>query len=390
MKKMTKVVALILAVIMLSSTMTASVSAYAPTSSDLPVADFLPLGDFFSYFFNFILSILGLNGGDDSQGDTAAAVKFDIEQGEILAKKSKTSTTHASTIVKMLNGDLMAAWFGGSGEGDDDVRIWFSVYKDGAWTEAAQIPSEDTVAHWNPVLQDCGAFVRVYYKVGVDTENWVTKYCDTFDQGAHWTTPRELVPGDTTGGRGPVKNKCLHTKAGLLIAPASTEQGEWASFFDVSDNFGLTWTKTANIVSDTEMIQPALWEDKDGGVHAFFRTKAGKIYRSDSTDGGLTWGEAYATDLPNNNSGIDCVMTDNGWLWLAYNPISMSGIRNKLVLAVSKDNGATWEEVTVLADNFLIFEEYSYPAIIADGNELYITYTNERESISYAFITFEE
>ena len=390
MKKMTKVVALILAVIMLSSTMTASVSAYAPTSSDLPVADFLPLGDFFSYFFDFILSILGLNGGDDSQEEATTSVKFDIEQGEILAKKSKTSTTHASTIVKMLNGDLMAAWFGGSGEGDDDVRIWFSVYKDGAWTEAAQIPSEDTVAHWNPVLQDYGAFVRVYYKVGVDTVNWVTKYCDTFDQGAHWTTPKELVPGDTTGGRGPVKNKCLFTKGGLLIAPASTEQGDWASFFDVSFDAGLTWTKTANIVSDTEMIQPALWEDKDGGVHAFFRTKAGKIYRSDSTDGGLTWCEAYATDLPNNNSGVDCVMTDNGWLWLAYNPISVSGIRNKLVLAVSKDNGATWEEVTVLADNFLIFEEYSYPAIIADGNELYITYTNERESISYAFITFEE
>lgn len=389
MKKMTKVVALVLAVIMLSSTMTASVSAYAPTSSDLPVADFLPLSDFFSYFFDFILSLLGLNGGDDSQEEATTSVKFEIEQGEILAKKSKTSTTHASTIVKMLNGDLMAAWFGGSGEGNDDVRIWFSVYKDGAWTEAAQIPSDDTVAHWNPVLQDYGAFVRVYYKVGEDTENWVTKYCDTFDQGAHWTTPRELVPGDTTGGRGPVKNKCLYTKAGLLIAPASTEQGKWTSFFDISDNGGITWTKTENVVSDTEMIQPALWEDKDGGVHAFFRTKAGKIYRSDSSDGGYTWGEAYATDLPNNNSGVDCVMTDNGWLWLAYNPISVSGIRNKLVLAVSKDNGATWEEVTVFEDNILIFEEYSYPAIIADGNELYITYTNERESISYAFITFE-
>lgn len=389
MKKCTKVVALILAVIMLSSTMTASVSAYAPTSSDLPVADFIPLGDFFSQIINFILSMLGLNGGDASQGETTAPVNFEIEQGEILAKKSKTSTTHASTIVKMINGDLMAAWFGGSGEGDDDVRIWFSVYKDGAWTEAAQIPSEDTVAHWNPVLQDYGAFVRVYYKVGEDTENWVTKYCDTYDQGAHWIYRGELVPGDTTGGRGPVKNKCLFTKSGLLIAPASTEQGDWTSFFDVSFDAGLTWTKTANVVSDAEMIQPALWEDQDGGVHAFFRTKSGKIYRSDSTDGGLTWGEAYATDLPNNNSGIDCVMTDNGWLWLAYNPISMNGIRNKLVLAVSKDNGATWEEVTVFEDNILIFEEYSYPAIIADGNKLYITYTNERESISYAFITFE-
>ena len=33
------------------------------------------------------------------------------------------------------------------------------------------------------------------------------------------------------------------------------------------------------------MIQPALWEDLEGNIHAFFRTKAGKIYRSDS----YTW-----------------------------------------------------------------------------------------------------
>lgn len=389
MKKFTKVIALILAVIMLSSTMTASVSAYSITSSDLPVEDFLPLTDFFSQIINFFMSIFGFGGSGDSSDDGAtSSVAVEIEKGSVVPTKAKTSTTHASTIVKMINGDLMAAWFGGSGEGDDDVRIWFSVYKDGAWTEAAQIPSNDTVAHWNPVLQDYGAFVRVYYKVGEDTENWVTKYCDTYNFGATWTEARELVPGDTTGGRGPVKNKCLFTKAGLLIAPASTEQGEWKAFFDVSFDGGLTWTKTANIVSDAEMIQPALWEDTEGGVHAFFRTKSGKIYRSDSTDGGMTWGEAYATDLPNNNSGVDCVMTDNGWLWLAYNPTSINGIRNKLVLAVSKDNGATWEEVTVLEDNILIFEEYSYPSLIADGNEIYMTYTYERESISYAFIKF--
>ncbi len=315
---------------------------------------------------------------------------YSYEKGTIIGTGEKTDSTHASTIVILPNGDLMSAWFGGSGEGEDDVRIWYSVYSNGGWSEAKQVPSTDTVAHWNPVLQNFGEFTRLYYKVGTDTKIWVTKYVDTYDNGETWTEAQELVPGDTTGGRGPVKNKCLVTSKGLIIAPASTEQGDWTAFFDISEDGGKTWTKTETIISDTEMIQPALWEDLDGNIHAFFRTKAGKIYRSDSFDGGYTWSEAYATSLPNNNSGVDCVMTDNGWLWIAYNPINVNGLRYKLRLAVSKDNGETWEKVEEIDSSAWIFTEYSYPAMVADGNNIYITYTYKRDKIKYVFVSFNE
>ncbi len=313
---------------------------------------------------------------------------FNIEKGTVIASGAKTDTTHASTIVKTDEGNLISAWFGGSGEGDDDVRIWYSVYSNGYWGEAQQVPSKDTVAHWNPVLQNFGSYVRLYYKVGTDTENWVTKYTDTYDCGKTWTEAKELVEGDTSGGRGPVKNKCLVTSNGTIIAPASTEQGDWKAFFDISVDGGKTWTKTDIIDSKAEMIQPALWEDKDGNIHAFFRTKSRKLYRSDSFDGGLTWCKAYATDLPNNNSGVDVVMSDNGWLWLAYNPIAVNGLRYKLTLAVSKDNGETWEKVTDIDSSGFIFNEYSYPAIIEDGNTIYLTYTYKREKIKYLFVEF--
>ena len=135
------------------------------------------------------------------------------------------------------------------------------------------------------------------------------------------------------------------------------------------------------------MIQPTLWEDKDGNIHAMFRTQLGWIYRSDSTDGGYTWCDAYKTDLMNNNSGIDCVMTDNGWLWLVHTPVGMK-VRNRLVLSVSNDNGETWQDVTTLEYSINLFAEYSYPAIIEDGDNLYITYTYNRKTIKYAFIEF--
>ncbi len=318
----------------------------------------------------------------------SASDSYTIENGSICGSGAYTDTTHASTVVQFDSGDLMSAWFGGSGEGDDDVRIWYSIYSDGHWCGAKQVPSSDTVAHWNPVLQNFGEYVRLYYKVGTDTKNWVTKYTDTYDEGATWTVAQELVPGDETGGRGPVKNKCLVKKDGVIIAPASTEQGDWASFFDISEDGGKTWKKTALIESNTEMIQPTLWEDEDGNVHAFFRTKAGKIYRSDSEDGGYTWCKAYKTELPNNNSGLDVVMTDNGWLWLAYNPISVNGLRYKLRLSVSKDNGETWEKVTEIESSVFIFNEFSYPSIIEDGNHIYLTYTYKRNKIKYLFVEF--
>lgn len=325
----------------------------------------------------------------------AASFNFTVEKGSVLGSGDVTDTTHASTIVKLDDGKLISAWFGGSGEGDSDVRIWYSVYENGGWTSAAQIPSEDTVAHWNPVLQNFGSYVRLYYKVGEEIAYWVTKYVDSFDGGKTWTQPKVLVEGDTSGGRGPVKNKCLVTSKGIIIAPASSEQGSWNAFFDISEDGGKTWNRTPFIEAKTpkgknvEMIQPSLWEDLDGNIHAFFRTKAGKIYRSDSYDGGYTWCTAYATSLPNNNSGVDVVMTDNGWLWLAYNPISVNGLRYKLVLSVSKDNGETWEQVTVIDSSAIIWYEYSYPALVADGNTIYLTYTYKRSKIKYLFVEFE-
>lgn len=384
-----KAIALILASSIIA---TAAVTASAAETK----TDVIPLEPEFSLSFieklaEYFKSFMAIF---SSEQEETSSVEFTMEQGEIFGKKEFFNSSHASTVLRLANGTLISAWFGGSGEGGSDVRIWYANY-DGEWSDAKVIETTDNEAHWNPVLHDFGSFVRLYYKVGKDTKVWITKYVDSFDGGNSWTAPQELVAGDTSGGRGPVRNKNFVTADGIIIAPASTEQGSWKAFFDISEDGGNTWTKTAYVEAydkngkEVQMIQPTIWQSSEG-IHAMFRTKSGYIYRSDSFDGGYTWCKAYSTGIYNNNSGIDCVMTDNGWLWLAYNPIRISGIRNKLSLAVSKDNGKTWEDVTVLESTpFNLFSEFSYPAIIADGNELFITYTYNRVQIKYAFIEFE-
>ncbi len=380
---MKKIIAAVLCFIMLFST---QALACKEDSSSMSQSVFVSvLADFMERFISVF------QGSTNEKSD----IQYTAETGRLFEKNKHFRSSHASTVVKMDDGRLMSAYFAGTGEGADDVRIWFSVYENGEWSTPAQVPSEDTVPHWNPVLINFGTHIRLYYKVGKEIPYWVTKYTETYDGGKTWTQPKELVEGDTIGGRGPVRNKSIILSDGTIIAGASTEQGLWKAFFDLSVDGGKTWQKTDFITAkgvngkDIGMIQPTIWQDSEGIVHAMFRTDCGRIYRSESTDLGRTWSEAYSTGLMNNYSGIDCVMTDDGRLWLVHTPAGMK-VRNSLILSVSEDNGKTWKDVMTLENNKLnLAAEYSYPAIIAEGNKLYITYTHSRKTINYAFIEYQ-
>jgi predicted neuraminidase len=297
---------------------------------------------------------------------------------------------HASTLELLPSGDILAAWFGGTKEKAGDVAIWTSRRVDSHWTPPVKAADEVDVPHWNPVLfRRADGVLFLYYKIGTSIAEWVTMVMRSSDDGFTWSAPVPLVEGDK-GGRGPVKNKPIVLHDGTLVAPASIEPA-WDAFVDLSFDGGETWTRSETVPLDRigllgkGIIQPTLWESEPGIVHMLTRSTEGAIYRSDSVDGGRTWCQAYATELPNNNSGIDLVKLENGILALVYNPTrpepgKIKGPRSPLVLSFSKDNGLTWEHEQLLDEGD---KQYSYPAIIANGLELYITYTWKRERIAF-------
>lgn len=314
---------------------------------------------------------------------------------------------HASTVVKLSGDDLLVSYFAGTKEGKPDVAIWCSKRTNGVWSKPYVAADETDLVHWNPVLhrKDNGQ-ILLFYKVGHPIPEWYTRVITSDDDGETWSTPVELVPGDV-GGRGPVKNKMIILQDGTWVAPASLESlTVWDACVDISKDEGKTWEMSelvpanhpnaeperfiegALMVPGRGLIQPTLWESKPGHVHMLIRSTGGSIYRSDSTDSGRTWSPAYRTYLPNNNSGIDLVQMENGTLALVYNPIGMyKGPRSPLMLSISKDNGEIWDELLVLEREP---GEFSYPAIIADGNKLYITYTWNRERIVCWSLEVEE
>ncbi len=322
---------------------------------------------------------------------------------EMIFIEKPTANCHASTVLPLADGSVVAAWFGGTEEGKDDVAIWFSKRVNDVWSKPCRVAAREGIPHWNPVLflREDGV-VRLFFKVGKKVRFWRTYVCESNDGGVTFDKPLILVKGDYSDGRGPVKNKIIRLSNGNILAPASSEIKGWFVFADMSDDDGLTWhrqrrVKTAQVAPGADsgngicrnavaMIQPTLWEYPEGCVHMLTRTSSGFIYRSDSTDYGKSWCRAYQTELPNNNSGIDLVKTDDNELYLVWNPVGENwGERSPLILSRSRDNGESFETVMTLEDN--PGGEYSYPAIEYRDGKLHITYTYDRECIAYWQIT---
>lgn len=303
--------------------------------------------------------------------------------------EAPTASVHASTVLRLRDGTVLAAWFGGTKEKDGDVRIWVARRNAERWEKPYQLESGIDKAHWNPVLfEKKSGEICLYYKIGDEIKDWKTYVASSFDGGKSFSASHELVEGDV-GGRGPVKNKPIYLSNGTLLAPASDESTpDWSAFMDLSEDDGKTWTAVAIEKPDepyaqktATMIQPTLWEQPAGEIHALLRTNRGYAYRTDSNDFGKTWSTAYITPIPNNNSGLDLVKMESGTLALVSNPVPKhAGDRTPLTLAFSYDNGLTFDKVLTLEDNK---GEYSYPAIVAHGNKLFITYTHQRKTIAY-------
>ncbi|MBR3620183.1 MAG: exo-alpha-sialidase, partial [Clostridia bacterium] len=299
---------------------------------------------------------------------------------EFVCRHLPTVNCHASTVLPLENGSVIIAWFGGTKEGNSDVNIWYSIRRGGEFSRPKEISVSADIPHWNPVLFELpGGKIALYFKVGKKIKKWKTYVCYSDDRAETFTKPVELIKGDKSGGRGPVKNKCLVLSNGRILAPASGEKHGWKCFIDISDDKGATWKRSKYVKTESvfplfnkengfssnriKMIQPTLWESEPGKVHMFTRTSAGRIYRSDSEDCGETWCEAYSTDLPNNNSGIDLVRITDGRLFLVSNPVCENwGERSPLTIQVSSDNGKTFSEFFVLEDEQKD-SEFSYPAI---------------------------
>lgn len=309
---------------------------------------------------------------------------------EFIFDKASFPQSHAATIAETPEG-LIAAWFGGTKEGNKDVCIWTSHLVNDKWTAPQKVADgiiNDTTRYacYNPVLYyaDNGELL-LFYKIGPNVAGWTGWMMRSKDNGHIWST-REALPD---GILGPIKNK-PELVNGVLLCPSSTEKGGWKAHIEFTTDNGRTWTKSEaiNDGKTIQAIQPSILKYKDGRLQILCRSRNTTINESWSSDGGKTWSEMKASALPNNNSGTDAVTLKNGRQLLVYNHVlpdsgwvKGKGPRTPLNVAISKD-GKKWYAALILEDSPV--SQYSYPSVIQSKDGMvHIVYTWRREKIKY-------
>jgi predicted neuraminidase len=320
--------------------------------------------------------------------------------------------SHASTVVELKNGDILAAWFAGTREGATDVAIYSARQHNGVWSVPIELARADGVPCWNPVLfHTHDGRLWLYYKYGKKPSSWAGARKFSDDDGITWS-PEDRLPAWILG---PIKDKPLVLPDGVVVSGSSVEStGSWNAFVERSTDNGRTWTKFGPITipeqSDipSDSLVAAIRQDLDPAIgtypprdvtvgiiqpavvslgkhhlrfYARSQTRSALIAVADSKNDGKTWTQAHFIPVPNPNSGIDAIGLKDGRVVLVFN--NSFDKRTPLDLALSKDG-----------DHFRIFKtledkpgEYSYPAIVQAANgDLLVTYTWRRQTIKFVRI----
>ena len=334
-----------------------------------------------------------------------------VVKSEFIFEKAPFPSSHASTLAET-KGGLIAAWFGGSDEGEKDVGIWVSQYKGtavgagtgvgtgtgtgtttttrtgaGKWSAPVEVATGVTGAErfpcWNPVLfQPAEGPLLLFYKVGPTPRGWWGMLITSDDGGKTWSKPVRLPDGML----GPIKNKPVQLPDGSLLCGSSVEtpsDDAWFVHMERTADLGRTWTKTGPLNDGKKLaaIQPTILTHAGGTLQILCRTRQGRVAESWSQDGGKNWQPLKLSALPNPDSGLDAVSLKDGRAVLIYNHTTAD--RSPLNVAVSED-GKSWKAGPTLETEP---GEFSYPAVIQtkDG-KVHLTYTWNRKRIKHAVL----
>jgi predicted neuraminidase len=270
----------------------------------------------------------------------SAVLATAIVSSEFVYESAPFRAAHASTIVETPEG-LVAAWFGGTGEGKPDVGIWIARRDAARWSPPAQVTDgvqPDGTRHpcWNPVLfLPSRGPLLLFYKVGPSPREWWGETRTSTDSGRTWSPAVKLPAGIL----GPIRAKPVELPDGALLAGSSTEHAGWVVHMERLAAGAWQRGGPLNDPAEFGAIQPTILVHSKTRLQILCRSRQGVITEAWSDDAGQTWSPMTATSLPNPSAGIDALRLRDGRFLLVYNPSAQG--RDKLEIAVSPD-GKKW------------------------------------------------
>ena len=341
---------------------------------------------------------------------------------------------HASCVVELSDGSLLAVWFHGSGERTaDDVRIEGSRLRRDSQTWSPRFVIADTPGYpdcnpalfidpqnrlwllWPTILANTWESALMKYKISSDYLNdgppkWLQQEIMHITPGvefqkktlAHWDKiEKELLPTiqdqklkqTLTAFLPKIRQQTqdkLFCRLGWmtrahpfilenrrLIVPLYSDGFDF-SLMAITDDWGNSW-QVSTPLTGAGNIQPSIVRRNDGTLYTLMRDNGPppqRLMQSESKDNGETWSPVTDSNLPNPGSGAEIIQLKNGHWILISNDTEEE--RNQLAVQISEDEGKTWPWKRYLEKDAPGPEagRYHYPSIIQskDGS-LHATYS---------------
>lgn len=350
---------------------------------------------------------------------------------------------HAANLMELPDGTLACVWFGGSMEGRSDICVFMSRLEPGStqWSAPVQLSDDPGRSEQNPLLFPAPNgelwLLHTAQSAGHQDTARVRRRISR-DNGRTWSPTDTLLdapPG--TFVRQPVQVQADGSWLLPIFRCVPVPGQAWDGSLDDSavlrsTDQGRTWTRI-EVPGSLGCVHMNIVPASDGALLAFYRSRwADHVYRTRSSDGGLTWEVPQPTVLPNNNSSVQALRLADGRLAIIFNASSAANAtgrreslydeledsggadtatataaaalkrrafwgapRAPLTLALSEDDGLSWpwQRHLETGDGFCMTNnseqrlnrEYSYPSIrqTADG-ALHLAYTVFRQHIRHA------
>lgn len=318
------------------------------------------------------------------------------------ASSGITPSVHSATAVELADGRIRAFWYGGTREGARDVEIYSSVLDDPkeGWSPekpvATRTETQRDVSRYvkklgNPVVsRDDDGRLWLFF-VSVSIGGWSGSSINvrtSDDDGESWGPVQRLVTSPflniSTLVRGPVVNYTDGTRAIPVYHELLGKFGEWLWLSRegrVLDKARLSWGQSS--------LQPVV-TPLDGEHALGLMRKTGssppRVLAVETRDAGRSWSAPVSTPIANPDAAIAALRTSWGELLIAFNDSELD--RSELSLAVSDNEGDSWEVVQVLGPPEPVGDaepRFAYPWLLesADG-DIHLFYTWNRTRIVHA------
>ena len=349
---------------------------------------------------------------------------------------SPSPQNHAAFMSRLPDGALACVWFGGTMEGMPDISIHMSVLNEASrqWSPATVLVDDRVRSEQNPLLfnaADGTVWLLYTSQVSGNQDTSVVRRRVSYDGGKTFGAAETMIADAGTFIRQPIvtlaNGDLLLPVFKCRISPGEKWSGhnDNAGVYRSSDG-GKNW-RFIEVPGSLGCVHMNIVPVSDTHLVAFYRSRWGDfIYRTESHDAGLTWQVPTQTELPNNNSSIQCTKLSDGRLALVYNHASAADAtgrrtslydelddgdsapaatqparqafwgapRAPLSLAFSSDNGLTWHgrQDIDTSDGYCLTNnsvtranrELSYPVLLeGPGKTLDIAFTWFRQGIKH-------